>query len=146
MLEPAVRDALRARLDASRAALLASLEGVTERDFGVTLNADSGGGETVVQALAALASAERLATATAAGETVADRVVERPLPPQVMHALAGARYRTQRYLDAPHATAAAAEALVAALEAREREAAARIEARPRLAPPPVFPIVDPRRT
>ena len=145
MLDPALRDRLRARLDASRAELLAALEGMTERDFGGSLLEAVEGGETVVQALAALASAERQATAAAGGEVVSERTVEKPLPPQVVHALAGARYRTQRYLEGSPAEPAAAEALVAALEQREATVAARVRARPRLDPPPVFPIVEPRR-
>ena len=82
MLDPALLDALRARLDASRAALLAALEGVTERDFAV----DLGGGETVVRALAALAAAERAATGAASGEPVAERVA---LAVRQLRALAG---------------------------------------------------------
>ena len=144
MLDPALLDALRARLDASRAALLASLEGVTDRDFGVDIGRPDAGGETVVQALATLASDERHATAAVAGETVTDRVVERPLPPQVVHALASARYRTRRYLESAEADPQDAEALVAGLEARDATMAEHIRQRPRLAPPPVFPMVEPQ--
>ena len=140
MLDPALLDALRARLDASRAALLAALEGVTERDFAV----DLGGGETVVRALAALAAAERLATASASGEPVTERTVEKPLPPQVVHALAGARYRTHRYLESAAADAGTAETLAASLVTREKRTAARIRERPRSEPPPVIPVASPR--
>ena len=145
MLDPALRDQLRVRLERSRGGLLAALEGMTERDFTGELGDAFPGGETVVQALAALASAERQATAAAAGETVSERAADRPLPPQVVHALAGARYRTQRYLESEQAEAAPAEALVAALVDRESAATARIAARPRLDPPPVFLMVQPRR-
>ncbi|MEX1023015.1 MAG: hypothetical protein WD058_07685 [Dehalococcoidia bacterium] len=140
MIDPDERAALHARLDASRAALLAALEGVTERDFASTLPDGSGEGpETVVQALARVAAEERGAVAAAEGVRVEERTVERPLPPQAIHGLAGARYRTSRYLDGPEASAEVARGLVAAAEARELEAARRVRGRPVLGPPPVAP-------
>ncbi len=143
MLDPDERQRLRERLDASRAVLLAALEGVTERDFASDI-----GGETVVQLLARVASEERRAVALAAGERAEERVVERPLPPQVIHALAGARYRTARYLDAPDATSEVARGLVEAAERREAEAARRVRERPvlkPLPPPPEIPVISPKR-
>lgn len=131
MIDATVRQALQARLDASRAALLAALADVTDRDFATDL-----GGETVVQLLARLATEENQAANEALGETSATRSVERPMPPQVVHALAGARYRTSRYLESGDADADISAALVAAFEEREREAARRIEARPPLPPMP----------
>ncbi|MFA7297638.1 MAG: hypothetical protein WC211_10730 [Dehalococcoidia bacterium] len=132
-------DDLRARLDASRATLLEAVRGLTERDF----SADLGAGETVVDALAALARAEREAVHTAraaagapprplpAGKAVAGR----PLPPQVVHDLAGARYETELLLDwLAEAAAAPSEAVRSALdgiEAGETAAAARIAGRER---------------
>ena len=139
VLDPALLATLLDRLARSRGALLASLEGVTERDFGVEIE-----GQSVVRALASLAAAERAATAAAAGTPVTERVVDRPMPPQVVHALAGARYATRTYLASDGAKAATAEALVARLVEREEAMAARIVARPRLEPPPVFPMVEPR--
>ena len=138
MLDAALRDALRARLDESRAALLAVLEGLTEHDFA----ADLGGGDTVVRALAALAEAERRANAEVRGEPSSPPAAGRPLPPQVVHALAGASYRSRRYLEAPDADAEAAQALVDGVVAREASLATRIRQRPPTPPPPVFPVVD----
>lgn len=134
MIEDTVRQQFHNRLDAARAGLLAALKGVTERDFATDL-----GGETVVQLLARVAAEERTAAAHALGETYAARTVDKPMPPQVVHALAGARHRTRRYLDAPDATEATARTLVEAAEGREREAAARIAARPPLPPLPEAP-------
>ena len=134
MIDEPTRQALHARLDAARAALLAALAGVTERDFGTDL-----GGETVVMLLARIATEERAAVAEAAGVEYAPRPVQKPMPPQVIHALAGARHRTRRYLDSPEATEAVAVALVAAAEQRESVAAARISARPPLTPLPETP-------
>ena len=134
MIEDAPRLALHARLDAARAALLAALGDVTERDFATDL-----GGETVVMLLARIAGEERAAVAAASGVEYAPRPVQKPMPPQVVHALAGARHRTRRYLDSPEATEVAATALVAAAEHREAEAAARIAARPPLPPLPETP-------
>lgn len=142
MIDEAELRALRARLDASRAVLLGALEGVTERDFASDL-----GGETVVQLLARLASEERIAVAVAGGPATSERQVEKPLPPQVIHALAGARYRTARYLEAPGTDPVVARALVAGIEEREGEAARRVRERPPLAPlppPPTIPIIPPR--
>jgi hypothetical protein len=132
-------DDLRARLEASRAALLEAVRGLTERDFAAPLAED----ETVVDALAALARGEREAVHAArvaagapprplpAGKAVAGR----PLPPQVVHDLAGARYETELLLDwLAEATPAPSEAVRSALdgvEAREIAAAARIAGRER---------------
>lgn len=132
MLDVALRYSLRARLETSRAALLASLVGVTERDFAIDL--DDG---TVVQLLARLAGEESRAASEALGEPFATREVERPMPPQAVHALAGAHYRALRYLESPQADEATAQALVAGVEERERAATARIIARPELPPLPV---------
>lgn len=134
MIEDSVRQELHARLDASRAALLAALGDVTERDFATDL-----GGETVVQLLARIAGEERTAAARATGTEYTPRAVEKPMPPQVVHALAGARHRTRRYLDAPEATEETARALVEAAEHREADAAARIAARLPLLPLPATP-------
>jgi hypothetical protein len=139
MLEPHILDALRERLDASRAALLAALEGVTERDF-----AADAGGETVVRLLGRLATEERRAVLEARGQPVPElRMPERPLAPQVVHDLAGARYRTAQYLEEPNASREVAEGLVAALEAREAEAAVRIRNRAPAAPRPTIPVIQP---
>lgn len=137
MIEDAPRLALHARLDAARAGLLAALAGVTERDFATDLGGESP--ETVVMLLARIASEERAAVAEASGVEYAPRPVQKPMPPQVIHALAGARHRTRRYVDSPEATEAVATALVIAAEHRESEAAARIAARPPLPPLPETP-------
>ncbi len=134
MIEDALRQELHARLDASRAVLLAALGDVTERDFATDL-----GGETVVLLLARVAGEERAAVAQATGTEYAPRPVQKPMPPQVVHALAGARHRTRRYLDSPEATEAAALALVTAAEQREATAATRIAARSPLPPLPETP-------
>lgn len=136
MLDADLRQRLRDRLDAARADLLASLEGVTDREFGADL-----GGESVVQLLARVAAEERAAVAEARGEHPAERVLERPMPPQAVHALAGARYRTVRYLESDEATEAAAVSLVESAERREAEAARRIRERPELPPLPVTPVI-----
>ena len=138
MLEPALRDRLLARLDESRAALLAALEGLTKRDFA----ADLGDGETVAQALAALAEAERAANAEVRGEQSQPPASGRPLPPQVVHALAGAGYRSRRYIEDPAAEAASAYALAEGIVTRATRVAERIRQRPPTPPPPVFPIVQ----
>ena len=138
MLDPALRDRLRARLDESRAALLAGLEGLTERDFA----GDLGDGETVVRALAALAEAERAANAEVRDEPPQPPSTGRPLPPQVVHALAGASYQSRRYLEADDAEEPAATALVEGIVAQEARLVERIRARPAPEPPPVFPIVE----
>lgn len=138
MLDDALRDALRARLAESRAALLAALEGLTEHDFG----ADLGGGQTVVQALAALAESEQRENAEVRGETSVPPAPGRPLPPQVVHALAGASYRSRRYLESPEADASSAKALVDGIVEREASLAERIRNRPPTPPPPVFPMAQ----
>lgn len=136
MLDAALRDALLARLDASRAVLLGALEGLTEHDFA----ADLGSGQTVAQALAALAEAERRENAEVRGEPVTAPGTGRPLAPQVVHALAGASYRSRRYLEDASADASSAKALVDGVVEREASLAERIRNRPPTSPPPVFPM------
>ena len=92
--------ALRAALDASRAALLASIGTLAERDFASSLPS----GETVVAALAELAppgagrgegrSCRHRRACAAPPRRRRDRRWRAPLPPQVIHDLAGARYET----------------------------------------------------
>lgn len=132
-------EAWRTRLEASRGRLLEALRDVTERDFAQAL-----GEQTVVQALAGLAPAERASMAgpardagVPAAEGAPRAVPAKPLPPQVMHDLAGARYETLRLIEAaamaqPPPDGALLEALDAAVEAvarREEAMAARIEGR-----------------
>ena len=125
------------RLQRSREALLAALDGVTEADFTAELD-----GRPLVELLAGLARKEIAAVATARalltpaeGEPEATPTSDGPtavghaatLPPQAIHALAGARHRAARLLDelASAAWAEASEARRAALElldaAAERE-------------------------
>ena len=131
------RNALLERLAASRALLLAALEGVTERDFG-----SQAGEQTVVQLLASLARAERAAVGAARGNAVTSRTIARPAPPQVMHDLAGARYETRRYIEQlPDPSSAAS--LVAGIETREAAAAQLIRERRELPPAPVIPVIQP---
>ena len=138
MLDPTLRDTLQHRLDESRAELLAALEGVTEQDFGT----DLGGGQTVVLALAALAEAERRENAEVRGESTEPPAAKtRPLPPQVVHALAGASYRSRRYLESEDADTSSARALVDGVVERETSLAERIRNRPPATPPPVFPVI-----
>ena len=131
--------ALRARLEASRAALVATLQGLSERDF----TADAGDGITLLQLLAALAPAEREAVrrarnaAGAAARPTPDRVErERLLPPAMIHDLAGARYETMLLLREIDDAALDADAggdtvgtLIERVASREEEAVSRI-ARP----------------
>lgn len=140
MLDAALSDALLARLDESRTMLLAALEGLTEHDFA----ADLGDGRTVAQALAALADAERRENAEIRGEPAIPAASGRPLAPQVVHALAGAAYRSRRYLVDADADTSSAKALVDGIVEREASLAERIRNRPPATPPPVFPIVEPR--
>jgi len=140
MLEVALRDALLARLDASRAVLLGALEGLTEHDFAAVLDGEVGGSQTVAQALAALAEAERRENAEVRGEPVTAPGTGRPLAPQVVHALAGASYRSRRYLEDDAADASSAKALVDGVVEREASLAERIRNRPPTSPPPVFPM------
>ncbi len=136
---PPATAALEARLDAARAALLAALEGLTERDFAT----DLGGGETLVRMLARVASEEIVATARMTGVPVEARVPEKPLPPQAVHELAGARYRARLALAA--LAPADAEALVATIEALEATAVERVRTRPAPPPPPpAIPVVRPQ--
>jgi len=136
-------DALRQRLEQSRAELIAALQGVTERDFATEI----GDGVTVVARLAMLAPAEREAVRDArravgapdrplpsAGASASTRVT----PPQVVHDLAGARYETLLFLDelrsmetAPSpAVLTQVEAALAAICDREGDVAAQVRARP----------------
>ena len=128
--------ALRARLEVSRAALVAALQGLSERDF----TADAGHGITLLQLLAALAPAEREAVRRARSATGATarptpgRVErERLLPPAVIHDLAGARYETMLLLDEIDDAALDTDAggdtvrtLIDRVAAREEEAVTRI--------------------
>ncbi|MSQ31457.1 MAG: hypothetical protein EXR64_05470 [Dehalococcoidia bacterium] len=141
MLDDALRAALTARIAESRAALLAALEGLTEHDFAGSLDEGQTGSQTVVQALAALADSERRENAEVRGEPDTPPTPGRPLPPQVIHALAGASYRSRRYLEDPTADPASAEVLVDGIVARETSLAERIRRRPPTPPPPVFPMV-----
>ncbi|MSQ36236.1 MAG: hypothetical protein EXR63_03730 [Dehalococcoidia bacterium] len=136
--------ALTASLDAGRAALLAALGQLGERDFALELAP----GETVIGALAALAPAERGAVAEArAAAGLPPRPLAsspgpraRPTPPQVVHDLAGARHETLRLLAELAATPrperagtallAASLAALAGVAARELGLAARIAGRP----------------
>jgi hypothetical protein len=95
---------VRERLEGSRAALLAALEGVTERNFAAELEP----GTTIVATLAALAPAEREAIRQArlavgaperALPATGANVSSRATPPQVVHDLAGARYETSLFLE-----------------------------------------------
>ncbi|RLT33893.1 MAG: hypothetical protein DWI58_21415 [Chloroflexi bacterium] len=140
MLEVALRDTLLARLDASRTVLLGAIQGLTEHDFAAVLDGEVGGGQTVAQALAALAEAERRENAEVRGEPVIAPGTGRPLAPQVVHALAGASYRSRRYLEDPAADASSARALVDGVVEREASLAERIRNRPPTQPPPVFPM------
>ncbi|MEI6666268.1 MAG: hypothetical protein WCL53_08985 [Chloroflexota bacterium] len=130
-------DELRTRLAASRAALLEAVRGLTERDFATPL-----GDATVVEVLGALARQERetvrgarmVASAPMRPLPVAGSASGRPLPPQVVHDLAGARYETELLLDwlGSDASGEALEAVRGALEgieARETATAAQIAGR-----------------
>ena len=147
MIEDRDRLQLVERLQESRQHLLAALDGVTERDFATKVPVRDGQGEeaadSVVRLLAGLALNERREVAAALGHSIDGRVPEKPVPPQVMHDLAGARYRTYRYLEHENATLERASALVEAIEQRERETARRIRERPPLDPPPLIPVVRP---
>lgn len=116
------REALRAKLAASRAALMRALEGMTEREFA----AEFEDGMPVVRALAELAGAERAAVVRARGPVTATPAPEKPLPPQVVHDLAGARHRTEQAIAAGDAPGLAA--IVDAIAEREAAVAARLEA------------------
>ena len=132
MIDSALRTALTARLDAARQALLGALTGLTERDFA----ADLGDGQTVVRYLANLAALEHRTVVEAGGSGTHGAPPEKPLPPQVVHDLAGARYRIQRTLDDPQADSARVTALVAEVERLEAAAVERIRNRPPAPPPP----------
>jgi hypothetical protein len=125
-------DGWRARLTASRTSLLRALEGVTEREFAAAFD----GERSLVRVLAELAANERAAVAQARGDERSIRVPEKPLAPQVIHDLAGARYQTARLIEeaGPAASPEAAEHLAALVElvaAREESVATRIAERPR---------------
>lgn len=132
MIDADFRADLAARLEVARRALLGALEGLTERDFAT----DLGGGETVVRLLASLAAAEHQAVVTAGGTSPQRRPAEKPLPPQVVHDLAGARYRILRCVDADDADEAHVRTLVAEVERLEAAAVMRIRERPSAPPPP----------
>jgi hypothetical protein len=139
VIDPALRTALAARLDSARQALLGALEGLTERDFA----ADLGDGQTVVRFLAGLAAAEHSAVVEAGGSGTHGTPPEKPLPPQVVHDLAGARYRIQRTLDGPEADAVRVTSLVAEVERLEAAAVERIQNRPPAPPlPPQIPVIQ----
>lgn len=132
---------LLARLGASRAALLAALEGLTDREFGTEIEP----GLTVIAALARLAPAEREAVDAARAAAglpprprpiAAGALLTRAVPPQVIHDLAGARHETLTFLarlSAPSAPGRheAALGLLDAVAAREEAAARRIGTVPR---------------
>lgn len=132
MIDADLRADLAARLEVARRALLGALEGLTERDFAT----DLGDGETVVRLLANLAAAEHRAVVEAGGTGVHGAPPEKPLPPQVVHDLAGARYRILRRLDADDADEARVLTLVAEIERLEAMAVERIRNRPPAPPPP----------
>ena len=128
---------VRAALEASREALLSAIRGLTERDFAAEL----GDGESVLVALLLLARAERdavrsaLGAAGAASRPLPRRVRQsRPVPPQVIHDLAGARYETLFFLDTLDSGNSAAAKDVGILRVlsevatREQAVAARISA------------------
>ena len=134
-------EALRARLEASRAALLAAIARLTEADFASDLGGDGAGeGESVAAALAALAADERAAVAVARGEPPPPaRGIGGALAPQAIHDLAGSRHATLRALDAIGAGGDRGGTIAAAIgeaAAREEAAAARIAARFGANPPP----------
>ena len=139
MIDPDLRADLTARLEVARRGLLGALEGLTERDFAT----DLGGGETVVRLLASLAGAEHRAVIEAGGAGSHGAPVEKPLPPQVIHDLAGARYRILRCLDAEEADEARVRTLVAEVGRLEAAAVERIRNRPP-APllPPQIPVIQ----
>ena len=102
-------EALRVRLERSRAALVEMLAKLTERDFASEIE----DGRSVLGLLAALAPAERASAAAArpggaepADEARAPRRRDAMLPPQVIHDLSGARRQTLLALDAVEAAGA----------------------------------------
>lgn len=122
--------ALRARLEASRAALLDAIARLTEQDFA----SDLGDGRSVVETLAALAAEERATAAEVGGEAAVlpGRESTASLAPQAVHDLAGARFETLRVLDAVEGSDEPGEAALAAIAAtarREEAAAERIRVR-----------------
>jgi hypothetical protein len=130
-------DELRAALDASRAALLAAILGLTDRDFAAELAE----GESIIGLLAGLAAGEREAVRLAREAAGADPRplpttggprLSRAIPPQVVHDLAGARHETMLFLEA-HAPDAGERitALLTAIAEREHAAAQRIAERSR---------------
>ena len=130
MTTPPDPAALRARLEASRAALLDAIARLTEQDFAT----DLGDGQSVVALLAALAAEEREAAAEVGGEAVVlpGRESTASLAPQAVHDLAGARFETLRVLDAVEGSAEPDDATLAAIVAtaeREEAAAERIRER-----------------
>ena len=127
---PSSAAALRARLEASRAALLESIARLTEQDFAAELEPGLG----VAGLLAALAAAERDAVAAvrdAAARPARSATRASALAPQAIHYLAGARFETLRTLAALEAAAGPEEAAIGVLAAvaeREEAAAERIRA------------------
>ena len=122
--------ALRDRLQASRASLLAAIARLTEQDFASEVD----DGQSVVDILAGLAADEREAAAEVGGDAVVlpGRESTASLAPQAIHDLAGSRFEILRVLDAIEGAAAPDEAALAAVTAaaeREEAAAARIRAR-----------------
>ncbi|TAK75390.1 MAG: hypothetical protein EPO16_09060 [Dehalococcoidia bacterium] len=132
MIDADLRADLAARLEVARRALLGAMEGLTERDFAT----DLGEGETVVRLLANLAAAEHQAVGEAGGTSSQRGPAEKPLPPQVVHDLAGARYRILRCVDDDDADEAHVRTLVAEVERLEAAAVERIRDRPPAPPPP----------
>ena len=119
--------ALRARLEASRTALLEAIARLTEQDFAAELEP----GLSVAGLLASLAAAERdaveavrdAAARTARSATRATR--SSALAPQAIHDLAGARFETLRALAAIEGAAGSEEAAIGSLvPVAEREEAA----------------------
>jgi hypothetical protein len=132
-------DELRAALEASRTALLAAIQGLTDRDF----SAEVAEGETVITTLAALAASEREAVRVAREAVGAPprplpstggARLTRAIPPQVVHDLAGARHETMLFLENHGAPSQLSQqcrettvgASLAAIADRERLAAQRL--------------------
>ncbi len=128
-------EALRERLERSRATLLEALASLTERDFASEIE----DGRSVLDLLAELAPAELADAAAAAAGTagvrdvaVAGRRRDAMMAPQMVHDLAGARRRTLLALAAIEAAGGGEDDPLAALRAvaeREEQAAAAIRAR-----------------
>ena len=121
---------LRARLEASRAALVGSIARLTEQDFAAELEP----GLSVAGLLASLAAGERDAAAAARDPADATRATRATsstsstggtvLAPQAIHDLAGARFETLRALDAVASGELPDAAIAALAPVAEREEAA----------------------